>query len=607
MSTIANIPFVYGYKLNTTIEISKLNKKESEYLLNVIAGTIKNGVIKKEEYESELIQNTVINRLDIISEISKVPKLYKDVFTIRNHKVCLIYSVNPYLHPKRVYIGKLDNKTRLILEPRKGFIRLDKFFGYTYTGDIISVRITSLNCFIPILKMSLPNLVGRLSDKFALCSGSLALYKAAVSEALVYNFDQIIHAVCCDNNKLKTSEDVFDVLYDGVLKVNPHLLYEVIDWGRIKHMIAAKQDKNKIFGNFSSKQSLDPLLSNSVGENKQIKTKKVKFTFSSIDKNIIKRLDKDLNRYMFGQESAVVELCQAVKRAAVGIRSPIRPIGSFIFAGQTGVGKTYCAKTLATVLGPEVGFVKINCSELALSHEVIKLIGAPPSYIGFDKGGVLTNAVFANPVSVVLFDEFEKAHIRAQEILLQILEDGELVDGRGEKVSFKDCIIILTTNLGSQDVLNTESSIGFGDKSCNDVKRKNIIEKCIEKRFSPEFINRIDKTIVFNSLTKKAYDNIIEFYLNELRDRVKINNNVSVIFKNSVNLFIYENSIDNKYGARPIRRFIEQEVSNLVADALLNNELSDIIVSVDNNKAIIKNLKEVFENGSEALQEMDFQ
>lgn len=286
-------------------------------------------------------------------------------------------------------------------------------------------------------------------------------------------------------------------------------------------------------------------------------------------------MEKYIHRRIVGQNFAVSLVSQAIRKAHVGLRNPNRPIGSFIFAGQTGVGKTELAKALAEFLfGNENELIRIDCSEYSMSHEYAKLIGAPPGYIGHKEGGFLTEAVKAKPKSVVLFDELEKAHKKVHNLLLQIMDDGILTDNKGVKVLFKDCVVIMTSNVGVEEFKNIEVAIGFDHKtkdlSHNTKERET--RKALEKEFAPEFLNRVDEIVTFTSLTKEDSLTIVDIMLNEVVERLRKNLKMEIEFPQKVREFLVEKGFNQKYGARPLKRAIKTYVENPLAELIIQKK-----------------------------------
>ena len=286
-------------------------------------------------------------------------------------------------------------------------------------------------------------------------------------------------------------------------------------------------------------------------------------------------LEKILHKRVVGQEEAISALSRAIRRARVGLRDPKRPIGSFIFLGPTGVGKTELCKALAEAMfSDEKNIIRIDMSEYMEKHSVSRLIGAPPGYVGHDDGGQLTEAVRRKPYSIVLLDEIEKAHPDVFNILLQIMEDGRLTDSKGKLVDFKNTIIIMTSNIGAHTI-KKQKTMGFTFESNENTEyekmKENIMEE-LKRNFRPEFLNRIDDTIVFRKLNKDDMLSIVGLMLKSTSDRLK-NNSVNIDFNEKCKEFLLEKGIDENYGARPLRRIITKEVEDKLSEELLKGHL----------------------------------
>lgn len=288
------------------------------------------------------------------------------------------------------------------------------------------------------------------------------------------------------------------------------------------------------------------------------------------------KLEELLHKRVIGQNEAVKAVSRAVRRSRVGLRDPKRPIGSFIFLGPTGVGKTELCKALAEAMfSDESSIIRIDMSEYMEKHAVSRLIGAPPGYVGYDEGGQLTEAVRRKPYSVVLLDEIEKAHPDVFNILLQIMEDGRLTDGKGKVVNFKNTIIIMTSNVGAHTI-KKQKTMGFAisDQSETEYeKMKENIMKELKDNFRPEFLNRIDDTIVFHKLNDEDMMSIVDLMLNSIKDRLK-HLNMDVDFSNECKKYLLDKGIDLNYGARPLRRVITKEVEDKLSEELLNGNIS---------------------------------
>lgn len=288
-------------------------------------------------------------------------------------------------------------------------------------------------------------------------------------------------------------------------------------------------------------------------------------------------LDKNLRENVIGQDSAVDTVSKAIKRSRVGLKDANSPIGTFIFVGPTGVGKTYLAKQLAEeIFDGEDNLIRIDMSEYMEKHSVSKLIGSPPGYVGYDEGGQLTEKVRSNPYSVILFDEIEKAHPDTFNILLQILDEGRLTDSQGREVDFTNTIIIMTSNAGASQ-LSKKNIIGFGNAEDNAKKdyenTKEIVNTALKNLFKPEFLNRIDDIIVFNRLNKENIKDIVKLKLDDLVDRIK-DMGYQAKYTDKVAEKIAEVGFDDTYGARPLDRSIKTEIEDLIAEKILNEEIT---------------------------------
>lgn len=306
----------------------------------------------------------------------------------------------------------------------------------------------------------------------------------------------------------------------------------------------------------------------------------------------LQKLEETLHKRVIGQEEAVSAVSKAVRRGRVGLKDPKRPIGSFLFLGPTGVGKTEVSKALAeAVFGNEESMIRVDMSEYMEKHSVSKMIGSPPGYVGHEDGGQLSEKVRRNPFSVILFDEIEKAHPDVFNILLQVLDDGHITDSQGRKVDFKNTIIIMTSNAGAQSIIEPKK-LGFGAKEDEkqDHERMNasVMEE-VKRIFKPEFLNRIDETIVFRALNKDDMKKIIGIMVRDLQKRCKEQLQIDLVVREAAKEFIVEKAYDRKYGARPLRRKLQDEVEDRLADALIRGEIhaKDRVIVTTKNKEII--------------------
>ena len=292
--------------------------------------------------------------------------------------------------------------------------------------------------------------------------------------------------------------------------------------------------------------------------------------------NQLSKLDKNISGKVIGQDEAVGKVVKAIQRNRAGIKDPNKPIGSFIFLGQTGVGKTQLAKILSSELfnGAD-SLIRVDMSEYMEKFAISRLIGAPPGYVGYEEGGQLTEKVRRKPYSVILLDEIEKAHPDVFNMLLQILDEGVMTDSLGRKIDFKNTIIIMTSNLGARQVKDFGNGVGFGTEAVKSQESKNIrstIEKSLKKAFSPEFLNRIDEIVIFNSLEKEDLKKIISIELEKLKSRIKDLGYEIKISKKAVN-FLCEKGYDKKYGARPLKRAIQNYIEDLIAEEIVQSKL----------------------------------
>ena len=305
----------------------------------------------------------------------------------------------------------------------------------------------------------------------------------------------------------------------------------------------------------------------------------------------LRNLEKNLHKRVIGQNEAIEAIAKAIRRNRVGLKDPNRPIGSFLFLGPTGVGKTELTKALTEVLfGNENAMIRLDMSEYMESHSISKIIGSPPGYIGYDEGGLLIEKVRKNPYSVILFDEVEKAHSDIMNILLQILEDGRLTNSQGRVVNFKNTVIIMTSNVGAR-LITEKNTIGFDNKSEFDYQTiKNNVLTETKKFFKPEFLNRIDEVIVFHKLRQEDLKQITDIMLNKVIDRIK-NQNIDLVITENVRDMITSKGTDYKYGARPLRRTIQNLVEDKITDKILSGELGEdnkIVLDVLEGKVVTK-------------------
>lgn len=306
----------------------------------------------------------------------------------------------------------------------------------------------------------------------------------------------------------------------------------------------------------------------------------------------LQKLEETLHKRVIGQEEAVSAVAKAVRRGRVGLKDPKRPIGSFLFLGPTGVGKTEVSKALAeAVFGNEDAMIRVDMSEYMEKHSVSKMIGSPPGYVGHEDGGQLSEKVRRNPFSVVLFDEIEKAHPDVFNILLQVLDDGHITDSQGRKVDFKNTIIIMTSNAGAQSIIEPKK-LGFGvheDEKQDHERMKNNVMEEVKRLFKPEFLNRIDETIVFRALNKDDMKQIVTLMASELQKRCREQLQIELVIRDAAKAYIVEKAYDRKYGARPLRRKIQDEIEDRLAGEIIAGKVKagDRVVVTTKHKELI--------------------
>ena len=312
----------------------------------------------------------------------------------------------------------------------------------------------------------------------------------------------------------------------------------------------------------------------------------------------LKNLEKELHKRVIGQNEAIEAVSKAIRRGRVGLKDPNRPIGSFLFLGPTGVGKTELSKALAeNLFGNEESMVRIDMSEYMEGHSVSKLIGSPPGYVGYDEGGQLTEKIRRNPYSVILFDEIEKAHPDVMNMLLQILDDGRLTDSNGRTVNFKNTVIIMTSNVGAR-LITDKKTLGFTSKKEEDIETQKEYEETkkdvmgeLKKQFRPEFINRIDEIIVFHKLQKDELKQIVDILLKQVINRME-KQNYKIEIDNQVKELVIEKGTDSNYGARPLKRTIQNMVEDKIAEAILDGKITRNkkakVTADENNNVIIE-------------------
>jgi ATP-dependent Clp protease ATP-binding subunit ClpC len=313
------------------------------------------------------------------------------------------------------------------------------------------------------------------------------------------------------------------------------------------------------------------------------------------ERNSLVSLESTLNLKVIGQEEAVSKISKSIRRNRIGIKDPNRPIGSFIFLGSTGVGKTFLAKQLAKeIFGSEDSLIRVDMSEYQEKHTISKLIGSPPGYVGHEEGGQLTEQVKNKPYSVILFDEIEKANKDIFSTMLQMLDDGHITDSLGRKINFKNCLIIMTSNIGVKKLQDFGTGVGFKSNISETIQeehKRDVLKKELSKFFAPEFLNRIDDVIIFNSLKKEHVDKIVKLEIDKLINRLT-SMKYNFTYENSVTEKISEVGFDEQFGARPIKRAIQDKIEDLISEKILTGDVTEggeymLFVKKENDELVI--------------------
>ena len=352
-----------------------------------------------------------------------------------------------------------------------------------------------------------------------------------------------------------------------------------LQYGKIPELEKRLASSTQAEKEVDNKKNKSKLLKNSVTEEEiaEIVSRWTNIPVSKMlegEREKLLHMEENLHKRVVGQDTAIKSISNAIRRSRAGLDDPKRPIGSFLFLGPTGVGKTELSKALAEFLfDTSEAMVRVDMSEFMEKHSVARLIGAPPGYVGYEEGGYLTETVRRRPYSIILLDEIEKAHNDVFNILLQVLDDGRLTDGQGRTVDFKNTVIIMTSNLGSELIRDLK------DENYEDVKTA--VMEVVSKYFRPEFINRIDETVVFHTLKKEQIHSIANIQIENLRKRLKAHDLKLELSENALN-FLSEKGYDPVYGARPLKRVIQQNLENPLAEKILSGKYQkNAIIHID--------------------------
>lgn len=371
----------------------------------------------------------------------------------------------------------------------------------------------------------------------------------------------------------KKAAEIKQQKMDVVKRQNYEQAAELRDKER-KILVKLEQEKKKF--EEESKNHRYPITEENVYDVVSSITKIPVSKMSIDDTNALINMDKVIKSKVIGQDDAVEKVVKSIRRNRIGIKDPNRPIGSFIFLGSTGVGKTHLAKQIAKELfGSEEALIRVDMSEYQEKHTVSRLVGAPPGYVGYEEGGMLTEQVKNKPYSVILFDEVEKAHRDIFSVLLQILDDGHATDSLGRKINFKNTLIIMTTNLGVKKLSDFGSGIGFSsNKYSNEEAKKQVLMKELKNFFSPEFLNRIDDTIVFQTLSEENINHITKLEIDRLMTRLS-DRKYNVTYNPKLVEFISKVGFDEVYGARPIKRAIQDKIEDFISEMVLTGKIKE--------------------------------
>jgi len=443
--------------------------------------------------------------------------------------------------------------------------------------ELVGFRWDKLGLLINIKKFeeSEENLVALIGGSpFETTSG----YHLLVVQLCIDDFSDVFHLLDTVGVSHNVSPNqLMQELYEIAIGENPFLKLEDVDLKEVKashRKLHARKNKN----NRRMAAAAQP---------DRIINKKKKKRFSDISKEKLLGLCDELKKQVVGQDPALKNISEAVQRASVGLKRDHEPLGVFMFTGNTGVGKTETAKVLAGVLDAQL--IRIDCSEYQHAHEVAKLTGSPPGYVGYEDGGHLVKEVAKNPFSVVLFDEIEKAHSYFHERVLQIIDDGILTDNKGKKISFRETMIIMTSNIGVQEVSSIGSTVGFGDVSdASEDKTAKARGEALKKKFKPEFLNRIDDVVHFKRLERDDYMHILDILLDEVQGQLKKSQQMKLNFNIGAKNFLLDRGIDKKFGARPLRRAIKSYLNTPLAVCILKDEVNNrsrVTVSLKRDKS----------------------
>lgn len=594
-------------KLQAKILIIPEDKVEEE--LTIFAG--ERGLINKTAYEDFLLAAFVVNLSQLLMEIQKHPSLFDIALDFRLELLGHVYTHNSALLPENIYI---DESGKLIAAPSEDCVKLEdndvwkqNSFDSMHPADVpmesdsqfsnpfnhmeydtVSEWWERLRMYVVIRKYSHDDCLEILNSRYF---GDKPAFETFTVIACIEDFEKLFEII--DNfgvNRRIPAARLMSELYDLCRKVNPMLTYDnaqrTEDSDFLSDVISDIEDADMSYPPRDQRNRRMQSAASRRGSQKKEK----KPSFKDVPRKELLTLNDRIKRFIIGQAAAVEIIVEAIQRASVGLREPHQPIGCFLMTGPTGIGKTETTKILAQeLIKSRTGLIKIDCSEYSSDHEYAKLIGAPAGYIGHDEGGVLTNAIRKNPFSIVVFDEIEKASAKVYDLMLQIMDEGLLTDGKGVPSSFKDAVILMTSNIGVKEIAKVGKKIGFGDVAVlTDDKRIKALEVALKNKFRPEFLNRIDEVVHFVPLDKDSYLKIVDLELKKILDRLKKSEKITVTYDKKVKNFIYKHGVDEKFGARPLKRCIKKKFANKLTRYILNDEINkgDFVAATIKKRAI---------------------
>lgn len=550
------------------------------------------GVICRMEYQNFLFMELVLNLERLFHYMAETSGADPDVqMKMRDQIEAEVYKANPLLSPDKVVLTKggvlkLASKAEgTILNKVSGWDRQILDINPYIVIEEIEILVEDPDMELPTLDLGMDStFMGRFETverKWDRLNVDLKIRKFSKEDmAFIFgadvSFSQDLHyKIHIIQRCLESADAVFalcdavgltdearipvlaDELYGLCIKVNPFLRLEDVD---LEGLRVKKPSRN----------------TNKRGKQKTKDKKGSGKVFADVTKAELLTLSDRLKSRVVGQEEAIEKIVDTIQIASCGLRNPEKPIATYMMCGTTGVGKTLISKVLADELcGSRDNMVRIDCSEYTQQHDVQKLIGAPPSYVGYEDGGFLTNAIQDNPFSVVLFDEIEKAHSKLFDILLQVMDDARLTDGKGNVTDFRNCIILMTSNIGVSEGEAVKSTTGFGEGSLlTEDKREKALKSALRNRFRPEFLNRIDETLSFRSLNKEDALQVITLLLDKVKEYL-VKKDITVDFTERVALMVFDKGFSKKYGARPLERTIDKQIIKAMAKMLLRDEIKE--------------------------------